>query len=63
MCSRSPWARKPHTATVTSSLAACAQMEKRGDSTFEGVGRQLPELPLSDEAWGCWREDQGLPRQ
>lgn len=52
MCSRSPWARKPHTAMVTPSLAACAQMEKRGDSTFGRVGSQHPEPRPSAQGWG-----------
>lgn len=50
---------KPHTATVPSSLAACAQMEKGGTGPF-----WLPETPcLSQRAWGCWKKEGGLPRQ
>lgn len=46
MCSRSPWARKPHTATVTSSLSACAQMEKRGTAPLEGWAADSPSSPF-----------------
>lgn len=39
MCSRSSWARKPHTAMVTSPLTACVKTGKK--STFGRVVSQL----------------------